>query len=222
MGQPNQMGTGRRGLARRRAGVFALAAALAFSVVACGGGQEDVAASDSPGYREQEWSIDTRPFELARPDKIGASTIPEGVFDQGESGPTIPTTTLPLPTTTTTTLPQPSSDPVCMAYYSWIALNRSHVLDVTPPETYPSRAAETLRTMAVLLNQSGDPALAAATALFAETSGRLAAATTVEQAEAVVLPIVTEADPAVVAAVLPLRRHVEQQCGDLRAAALEW
>ena len=223
MGEPNRTTTGTRGTARRRIGVICVAAALAMAVVACGTDREAGSASDTPGFRDQEWSIDTTPFELAKPVKVGGSTIPEAVLDP-ETDPTIPATTSPpppAPTTTTTTLPLPSSDPVCVAYHRWITLTRAYLEANTAPETYATQAVVTMRTMAGLLSGSGNPAFGPAATLFSEGSGRLEGATTADQVEGVILPIITEADPAVIAAVQPLRVHVEQECSELRAAALE-
>ncbi len=104
----------RRAAWRRRRQVTALAGvAVAVGVIwavfgASRGDETLQTTGPTPGYRADGRSSDTSPFELARPDKVRSSTIPNGVLtdptDDGSGDGSTPQST-PVPTAPTTTEP---------------------------------------------------------------------------------------------------------------------
>lgn len=119
---------GLRAERRRRLQVLALIAVVAAVAVVWAyprSGSSNEELSTAPGFEDSERSVDTAPFEQARPNGSGATTLPDSVIDPEAVDSTVtiappPTTTVPPPTTTTTTTTEPyvvpevpSGDTVC-------------------------------------------------------------------------------------------------------------
>ncbi|MEZ5139010.1 MAG: hypothetical protein R2702_11655 [Acidimicrobiales bacterium] len=206
--------------APRRTGVLAAlvgVVAIATVLVGCGRGSGDGGLdAATPGFDGNGRTVDTRPFDIPEADPGASTTLPPGVFD--DQGPTATTETT-LPPTTTTTLPLPDgTDPVCTALYRWSRLITIFVDGTGEPASFGPNATSTLDAMIVDLSSASDPAFAPAIALYQGVRDRIAAATTSQEVEAALLPVVTEKDPPIVDALAPLRSRVEASCPDLFAA----
>lgn len=81
---------------------------LAFALVvgACGRGSDSESGESTPGFDNEEATVDTRPFDFRALDGGSATTLPEDFFAPGgrqtTTTTTAPTTTAPATTTTTT------------------------------------------------------------------------------------------------------------------------
>lgn len=194
-----------------------VAAAMAGAIAACGTTESAVPDDETPGFVRDGRPVDTTPFEpVGRGLRTG--TLPNSFFEQDRSLVTTPEVPSPTQATSTTLPPPPPDDEVCRALHIWIVTIQNYTLMESNAVQFAILASRSVGDMAELISSAETPAFDPAAELFAQAAADLATATTEEEITDVILPIITEEEPAIVAALTPLRLHTERTCINLVAA----